>query len=76
MPRGGRLRNAEDGNEIAHANLAVLQEMKDPEPQRVRNRTKDPVYRNRNHIGPCGFESTGTAAVNLSVRSVTRSTSS
>jgi hypothetical protein len=56
MPRRGRLRDAADRNEIAHADLPVLQQMKDAEPQRVRERSKDPIYWDRNHIRSSGFK--------------------
>jgi len=39
--------------------------VKDAEPQRVRERSKDPIYRDRNHIRSSGFKSQRRLAVNL-----------
>jgi hypothetical protein len=45
VPRCRRLRHTENGDQVADAQLSVLQQVKDPEPGAVRERAEQPVNR-------------------------------
>jgi len=56
MPRRRGLRHSEDRDQITHAQLAGFEEVQNPEPNRVRDRTEELGGR-VNHIRTIGYDS-------------------